>query len=136
LQDRMADKLLVTRGLTRFLRGELSVEAFGNNLAREWASFPCLSPQTRGALALKRGQSYYDKFAGNSALISPETVEATLRVLRAAPVDAPLPPAEVPTPTPAAKPTPPVQDSVPFYIGVVVIVAVILFALSFFFWPR
>lgn len=82
LQDRMADQLLATRGLSRFLRGDMTVTEFGNSLAREWASFPVLSTQKRGAVVLKRGQSYYDKFAGNSALIKPETVEATLLLLR------------------------------------------------------
>lgn len=82
LQDRMADQLLATRGLGAFLRGTITVEAFGNAIAREWASFPVLSTSRRGETVLKRGQSYYDKFAGNSALISPETVEATLLRLR------------------------------------------------------
>ena len=83
LQDRMADQLLATRGLGAFLRGTITVEAFGNAIAREWASFPVLSTSRRGETVLKRGQSYYDKFAGNSALIKPEVVEATLLQLRA-----------------------------------------------------
>lgn len=78
LQDRMADKLLQKRGVDQFLAGALSGNAFGNNLAREWASFPLLSAAKRGEKTLKRGQSYYDKFAGNSALITPAVVEATL----------------------------------------------------------
>src|SRR5690606_15812742 len=35
LQDRIADQLLATRGLARFLRGDIGVTAFGNALARE-----------------------------------------------------------------------------------------------------
>lgn len=83
LQDRMADELLDTRGLGAFTDGRIGATEFGNALAREWASFPVLSTSRRGETVLKRGQSYYDKFAGNSALISPETVEATLVALRA-----------------------------------------------------
>jgi muramidase (phage lysozyme) len=78
LQDRMGEKLCQKRGADQFLAGKLSLNAFGNNLAREWASFPLLSPAKRGEKALKRGQSYYDKFAGNSALIKPSVVEQTL----------------------------------------------------------
>lgn len=78
LQDRMADKLLQKRGVDQFLAGKLTATAFGNNLSREWASFPVLTPTTRGKVKLKRGQSYYDKIAGNSALITPAVVEATL----------------------------------------------------------
>jgi muramidase (phage lysozyme) len=98
LQDRMADKLLQKRGVDQFLAGALSFNAFGNNLAREWASFPLLSPTKRGEKALKRGQSYYDKFAGNSALIKPSVVEAVLaemagHVATGGPVE-PAPPVE------------------------------------------
>lgn len=78
LQDRMGEKLCQKRGADQFLAGALSLTAFGNNLAREWASFPVLSPTSRGKQQLKRGQSYYDKFAGNHALVSPGVVEATL----------------------------------------------------------
>lgn len=116
LQDRMGDKLLQKRGVDQFLAGALSGNAFGNNLAREWASFPLLSPAKRGEKTLKRGQSYYDKFAGNHALVSPGVVEGVLAQMlkehrevpgQAAP--APLPDAPidvVPAETAAARPTP------------------------------
>lgn len=105
LQDRFADRLLAARGINRFLTGDLTVEEFGNALAREWASFPVLSTQKRGETVLKRGQSYYDKVAGNSALIKPETVEATLMMLRKGDAPAPVP---VPTyqPGDSDEPTP------------------------------
>jgi muramidase (phage lysozyme) len=82
LQDRMCDKLLAKRGLAAFLRGDISPTEFGNNLAREWASFPLLSPGKRGNVSLQRGQSYYDKFAGNSALVTAEKVETVLDAIR------------------------------------------------------
>lgn len=78
LQDRMGELLCRKRGADQFLAGKLTLTAFGNNLAREWASFPVLSATKRGEQAIKRGQSYYDKFAGNSALITPAVVEQTL----------------------------------------------------------
>lgn len=136
LQDRMADQLLATRGLARFLRGELGVIEFGNAIAREWASFPVLSTQKRGEATLKRGQSYYDKFAGNSALIKPETVEATLLMLRAAPIDAPLPPSSY-EPGDTDEPTPAVPGG--FSIVDIIFVTLIvlgLLAAGFIFWPR
>lgn len=110
LQDRMADKLLQKRGVDQFLAGALSLNAFGNNLAREWASFPLLSPAKRGERALKRGQSYYDKFAGNSALIKPAAVEVTLAKMLGH--DAELGPDTTPAPVETAPPSAPI-DVVP-----------------------
>lgn len=78
-QDKLGAQLVRERGYERFISGALSLTEFGNNLAKEWASMPCLSPIKRGAIALKRGQSYYDKIAGNSALVKPEALEAVLR---------------------------------------------------------
>lgn len=78
LQDALGLALLKGRGLDRFLAGQLTVTAFGNALAKEWASFPLLSSATRKGISLKRGQSYYDGFAGNSALTTPAKVEAVL----------------------------------------------------------
>lgn len=40
MQDAMAEQLLRGRGLERFQAGELSEDAFMNNLNQEWASFP------------------------------------------------------------------------------------------------
>lgn len=83
LQDNMCDVLLRRRGFERFMRGQIGIAAFGNSLALEWASFPLLVAAERGGVKLKRGQSYYDGHAGNSALIKPEVVEDTLTRLRA-----------------------------------------------------
>jgi len=126
LQDRMGDQLLETRGFARFLRGDLTVTEFGNALAREWASFPVLSTQKRGETVLKRGQSYYDKFAGNSALISPETVEATLLQLRAPkPVTVPTyQPGDTDEPTPVV----PVMAAIDWVLIALVIFFILLVA--------
>lgn len=91
-QDKLGAQLVRERGYESFIRGTLSATKFGNNLAKEWASMPCLSPTKRGAITLKRGQSYYDRIAGNSALVKPEAFEA---VLKAALADT----AVIPTPT-------------------------------------
>lgn len=126
LQDRMADELLATRGLGSFLKGTITVEAFGNSLAREWASFPVLSTQRRGETVLKRGQSYYDKVAGNSALIKPETVEATLLQLRAPkPVTVPsYQPGDTDEPTPIV----PVMAAIDWVLIALVIFFILLVA--------
>lgn len=109
LQDKFAIELVRRRGWEEFINGKISVTQFGNNLAREWASMPVLSPQKRGSITLKRGQSYYDKVAGNSALVSAITFEALLQSLvrpASSTVAPTLPPRPIPTSTlpPAAKP--------------------------------
>lgn len=82
LQDYLAYVLLERRGFNRFMSGQLSVTAFGLNLAKEWASFPVLK-DTRGARRqVRRGETYYASDGLNHALIKPETVERTLKSLR------------------------------------------------------
>jgi muramidase (phage lysozyme) len=135
LQDRMADKLLQKRGVDQFLAGALSFNAFGNNLAREWASFPLLSPAKRGEKALKRGQSYYDKFAGNSALIKPSVVEAVLaemagHVATGGPAEpAPLPDAPIDV-------TPADAERGSFPLGVLIVFFIVAAALIWYFFLR
>jgi hypothetical protein len=77
-QDRLAIYLMQIRGLNRFLSGSLTAEAFGNNLAREWASFPVITGP--GA-----GRSFYagDR-AGNQSRIAPAEVLNALRDLKEA----------------------------------------------------
>lgn len=94
MQERLGDRLLADRGLAAFIRGDISMTAFGNNLAKEWASLPLLSTAKRGQVTLKRGQSYYDKVAGNSALVTPGAVEAVLTAAR----NAERPPTVTPAP--------------------------------------
>ena len=47
-QDMLATALLFRRGLHQYLRGEISAEAFCNNLAHEWASLPQVSGKNKG----------------------------------------------------------------------------------------
>lgn len=61
LQDSLAVHLLKRRGLDKYLDGQISLEAFGNSLAREWASLPVLTGR-------KRGRSYYAGDGLNNAL--------------------------------------------------------------------
>ena len=59
MQDRMAERLLKDAGWTKFQRGELSLGAFMDRIARVWAGFP-----------MENGQSAYEGVAGNRAVIS------------------------------------------------------------------
>lgn len=131
LQDRMGEKLCQKRGADQFLDGSLSLLNFGNNLAREWASFPLLAPAKRGKQIIKRGQSFYDKFAGNHALVSPEAVEGALAQMLAearAPHDPELPsaPTEV-VPVPEAE-----RGSFPWGLVIVLIILAALAVWWFF----
>ena len=72
LQDQMALELLKQRGLQSYLSGSLSESAFMLRIAQEWASFP------RDA----SGRSYYAGDGLNKALVSPNTVVATLRQVK------------------------------------------------------
>lgn len=118
MQEAMAFELVKMRGWEKFVSGALSPTGFGNNLAREWASFPVLTPQQGAHGRLKRGQSFYDGDGMNSALIAPEKVEATLRLALEAeskPADAPKAPQApqgqpAPQTPPAAAPDPVVVE--------------------------
>lgn len=74
LQDQLATELLRQRGIEKFKAGKMSLEAFGNNLAREWASLPILTPIN----GKRVGQSYYAGDSINHALTTPEAVRAAL----------------------------------------------------------
>ena len=84
-QDRLAVTLLEARGLRKFLAGEMSPEAFGDAIAREWASFPVHSPQKGHKIPVKRGETYYAQVAGNRATATCDEVLAVLRPLQAVP---------------------------------------------------
>lgn len=103
LQDAFAYQLLVRRGLTQFLSGQLSTIAFGKALAQEWASFPVLADTQGAHRPIVRGQSYYAGDGLNKALLKPETVENMLSslLLVAPPVTTPAPS----KPPPVAKPS-------------------------------
>lgn len=82
LQDKLFFALANKRGLKQFLNGQITVEQFGNNLAREWASVPLLMDTIREGKTVRRGQSYYDGDGINSAQTKPEEVEKMLRAVR------------------------------------------------------
>lgn len=96
LQDRMAIHLIEKRGLTAFMAGVKSREAFANALAMEWASLPVVS-----AISGKKvGQSYYAGDGLNKSHHKPEAILALVDALKVKP--APVPPAP-----PVVEPAPP-----------------------------
>jgi muramidase (phage lysozyme) len=106
LQDRLAYHLLKRRGYEQFVTGKLSLDAFANNLAKEWASFPVLTAIKGAHRQLAVGQSYYAGDGLNKALVAPAKVRATLSEAlneadRAATPSAPKPIPVSPLPPPA-----------------------------------
>lgn len=79
LQNRLGHALLLGRGYAKFMAGTLSLIAFGNQIAMEWASFPVLSAIN----GKRRGQSYYAGDGKNRVLVGPEPVERVLASMRA-----------------------------------------------------
>ena len=75
LQDKMALKLLERRGLEKFKSGKLSLEKFGENLAKEWASLPVLAPTKRRGIEIQPGQSYYKGVGSNKSLVKSDELE-------------------------------------------------------------
>ena len=82
MQDRMAVQLLERRGLSKFQAGKMSIEDFGNEVAKEWASFPLLKEIKDKRGVKKVGTSYYqgDKY-GNRALFNEPQVESYRNIL-------------------------------------------------------
>ena len=81
MQDRLALQLLKERGIGSFRNGSKTAVQFGLSLAQEWASLPVLADTMRDGIKIKRGQSYYDGVGSNSALTTPEKVEAILQTI-------------------------------------------------------
>jgi muramidase (phage lysozyme) len=107
MQDRLGFALLRRRGYDKFVAGTIGVTAFGKALAQEWASLPVLA-ETRGAhRTVARGQSYYAGDGLNKPLVSPERVEAALKVNLSGTVVA----APAPTKPKPPVPTPPKEDA-------------------------
>lgn len=104
LQDRLGYALLLGRGYVKFMSGAMSLTAFGNEIAKEWASFPVLAA-TNGK---RRGQSYYAGDGLNHVLVGPEPVERVLTAMRAAPVVAVAEPQMVEPDAPILAPRAPV----------------------------
>lgn len=91
MQDLIGYHLLKRRGFAKFMAGKLSTEAFGLNLAKEWASFPVLKRVKGAHRMVNRGQSYYAGDNVNKALVAPERVEAILAKVATAAAPAPKP---------------------------------------------
>ncbi len=91
LQDRLAVHLMRGRGLDDYVAGRKSVEAFCNDLAKEWASLPLVSGPNKG-------RSFYAGDGLNSALTPVEpfmTAVAAIRWPETAPKE------RLPLPSPA-----------------------------------
>lgn len=78
-QDELGLQLLDRRGWARCEAGEISPEAFADNLAREWASLPVQRDQKGQKRTVARGQSYYAGDGLNKAHAKPEDVMTAIR---------------------------------------------------------
>lgn len=103
LQDAFGLALLQRRGFDKFMAGTLGLKDFGNELAKEWASLPLLSPVKRKVKGvtrtIPRGASYYDGDGINKSLDGAMDFESVLsealneRDRQPAPVEQPEAPA-------------------------------------------
>jgi len=93
MQDAMFVQLLKKRDYDKWVDGKIDDKEFANKLAKEFASFPVVNDmevknkQGKVLRKLKRGESYYNKIAGNKALISPAQVTSALSSYKTAPVE-------------------------------------------------
>ena len=78
LQDELGLALLKRRGYARFVAGQTTITAFGNELAKEWASMPVLSDMQGHKRQVQVGQSYYSGDGLNKALVKPEAFREVL----------------------------------------------------------
>ena len=78
-QTRMAVALMKGRGLDDFTAGKMSAKAFANNLAKEWASMPVVTPIQGRWRRLQPGETYYAGDGLNKALVTPDEVLAAIR---------------------------------------------------------
>lgn len=78
-QDRIAVALMERRGLSRFRRGQITAQAFAQNLSKEWASLPAQTRDQRGRPAT--GQSYYAGDGLNTAHTSKAAVLGAVRAI-------------------------------------------------------
>ena len=78
-QNGAAFALMMRRGWANFVSGDMSLPAFGDSLAREWASLPVLRDQQGAKGRIRRGQSYYARDGLNKSHLKPAVFEAALR---------------------------------------------------------
>lgn len=81
LQDRMAVHLMKGRGLNQYLAGDMSRTTFANNLAKEWASLPVVTPIN----GKRPGQSYYAGDGLNKAFHDPADILRLVDALKPSP---------------------------------------------------
>lgn len=74
LQDRMAVHLMEGRGLSKYMAGAISREAFANNLAKEWASLPVVTQTMGQKRIVKPGETFYAGDGLNKAFHKPEVI--------------------------------------------------------------
>ena len=82
-QTRLAIALMKGRGLNDFLAGKMSAKAFANNLAKEWASMPVVTPTQGRWRRVMPGETYYAGDGLNKALVTPEEVLMAIRAIPA-----------------------------------------------------
>lgn len=136
VQDQMGFALLKRRGWDKFAAGQLSLKGYGNELAKEWASFPVLNDMQGASRRVERGQSYYAGDGLNKALVKPGDVEAVLsdvmnRLSVSNPPTKPASPSPKPsdTPkdeTPARKPYSWHREIMGYALGAVVLAGIAL----------
>ncbi|MFT3973347.1 MAG: hypothetical protein QM699_07820 [Amaricoccus sp.] len=94
-QDEAALQLLDRRGWAKCEAGTMTPEAFGDQLAREWASFPVLRDQQGQHRPVRRGQSFYAGDGLNAAYVEPDDVLAAIREALRTPTAIPSPAREM-----------------------------------------
>lgn len=93
-QDRLAIQLIKDRGLKKYQQGQISIEAFANNLAHEWASLPLVTGPNKG-------RSAYAGDGLNKAHVTVADFLAAIKTVKAAPLVQPIVD-HIPTPQPTA----------------------------------
>ena len=89
-QDDLAIALMIRRGLLKYLRDQITAVEFCNNLAKEWASLPVVSPIQGAHRRVSSGQSYYAGDGLNAAHHKPAKVLEAVTAMKASMPD-PLP---------------------------------------------
>lgn len=89
-QDSIAIALLRRRGLEDYLRGKMSMQRFGNSVAREWAALPVLTDIVKkNGQKVRRGSSYYSGDGLNAAHAPLNEYVRVLKLVTAPPVEKP-----------------------------------------------
>ena len=141
MQDRLAYRLLTTRGWQAFTSGQVTLNAFGLQLAKEWASIPVLSTVQGAHRAVKRGESYYAGDGVNASQKGADEFEAVLKAVLATKPTGPVilpttpnpPPPDIPAPDPKPVPAPDKKGCTsPFLVLAALLVAIGLAVIAFF----